>query len=303
MRDLDLFSLRLFVAVCDAGNMRRAAEQANMVASGVSKRVSQLEAAVGAPLLVRRRHGVVPTAAGETLLQHARNMLMSARLIERDMAGHAQGLQGRVQVIATASVMAEALPDHVADFLKLPEHRNIRIDLEERTSPGVVSGIREGGAAMGICWDAADMGALHTLPYTCDQLCVVLPSGHRLAKRKRLGFADTLDEEHVIMPVQSAVSVLLQRQASQLGKTLRHRVIVTNFDAAIRVVRAGLAIAIAPREVTEPKLHGGGFTAVPLDEPWARRRFVICHRGVDALSPAAGELASYLTARAAEVCA
>ncbi len=81
MRDLDLTSLRLFVTVCDTGNMSRAAEKANMVASAVSKRLAQLEATVGASLLTRRKHGVVPTPAGETLLEHARSMLLSASRI------------------------------------------------------------------------------------------------------------------------------------------------------------------------------------------------------------------------------
>ena len=85
MRDLDLTTLRLFVTVCETGNMRRAADEASMVASAVSKRLAQLEDTVGAQLLLRKRHGVAPTPAGETLLQHARSMLMSARLIERDM--------------------------------------------------------------------------------------------------------------------------------------------------------------------------------------------------------------------------
>jgi DNA-binding transcriptional LysR family regulator len=81
MRDLDLTSLRLFVTVCDTGNMSRTAEMTNMVASAVSKRLAQLEVTVGASLLTRRKHGVIPTAAGETLLEHARSMLMSASRI------------------------------------------------------------------------------------------------------------------------------------------------------------------------------------------------------------------------------
>ena len=87
MRDLDLTTLRLFVTVCDTGNMSRAAEQANMVASAVSKRLAQLEDTVGTTLLMRKRHGVTPTPAGETLLEHARSMLLSVGRIERDMKG------------------------------------------------------------------------------------------------------------------------------------------------------------------------------------------------------------------------
>lgn len=296
MRDLDLTSLRLFVTVCDAGNMSRAAEKAHMVASAVSKRLAQLETQVGATLLTRRKHGVVPTPAGETLLEHARSMLLSATRIERDMASHAAGIQGRVNVLATASVMAESLADEIAGFLKSPEHQNIQIDLEERISPEVVRGIREGVASIGICWDAADTGWLQTCTYGHDHLCVAVPKGHPLGNRPRLRYADTLDHEHVVMPINSAVEVMLQREASLLGKRLMHRVIVTNFEAALRVVRARLAIALVPREVTTLYAEAYGLDIVPLDEPWARRRFVLCHRGEETLSPAARLLLHHLAA-------
>jgi DNA-binding transcriptional LysR family regulator len=295
MRDLDLTSLRLFVTVCDTGNMSRAAEKANMVASAVSKRLAQLEATVGASLLTRRKHGVVPTPAGETLLEHARSMLLSASRIERDMASHAAGIQGRVNVLATASVMAESLTDEIAEFLKKPEHQNIQIDLEERISPEVVRGIREGVASIGICWDAAETGLLHTRTYRHDHLCVAVPRGHPLCELPAVRFADTLAFEHVIMPVNSAVEVMLQREASLLGQRLQHRVIVTNFEAALRVVRAGLGIALVPREVTTLYAQAYGLEVLPLQENWSRRRFILCHRGEDQLSPAAQLLLNNLS--------
>jgi DNA-binding transcriptional LysR family regulator len=294
MRDLDLTSLRLFVAVCDTGNMSRAAENAHMVASAVSKRLAQLEATVGTPLLIRRKHGVVPTPAGETLREHARSILLSASRIERDMASHAAGIQGRVNVLATASVMAETLADEIAEFLKKPEHQNIQIDLEERISPEVVRGIHEGVASMGICWDAAETGLLHTRTYRHDHLCVAVPRGHPLSRLPQLRYADTLDYEHVIMPVNSAVEVMLQREAGLLGKRLHHRVIVTNFEAALRVVRAGLAIAVVPREVTPLFAEAFGLDIVPLEERWSKRRFILCHRGEEVLSPASLLLLNYL---------
>jgi DNA-binding transcriptional LysR family regulator len=295
MRDLDLTSLRLFVTVCDAGNMSRAAEKANMVASAVSKRLAQLETAVGAKLLTRRKHGVAPTAAGETLLEHARSMLLSASRIERDMANHAAGIQGRVSVLATASVMAESLADEIAEFLKQAEHQNIQIDLEERISAEVVRGIRDGEASIGICWDAAETGTLHTRTYRHDQLCVAVPKGHPLSQQAALRYIDTLSWEHVVLPINSAVELMLQREASLVGQRLMHRVIVTNFEAALRVVRAGLAIAVVPREVTGLYAEAFGLDVLTLHEPWARRRFILCHRGEDVLTPAAQLLLDFLS--------
>ena len=109
MRDLDLTTLRLFVSVCETHSIARAGEQASIVGSAISKRLAQLEEAVGTPLLLRKRRGVVPTPAGETLLEHARAMLGSVHRIERDMAAYAGGARGHVRILASASVMAESL--------------------------------------------------------------------------------------------------------------------------------------------------------------------------------------------------
>ena len=54
------------------------------------------------------------------------------------------------------------------------------------------------------------------------------------------------------------------REAGLLGKRLHHRVIVTNFEAALRVVRAGLAIALVPREVTRLYADAYGLAVLPL---------------------------------------
>jgi DNA-binding transcriptional LysR family regulator len=184
MRDLDLTTLRLFVAVCETRSIARAGEQASIVGSAISKRLAQLEDTVGTPLLLRKRRGVVPTPAGETLLEHARAMLGSADRIERDMAAYAGGARGQVRILASASVMAESLADDVAGFLQDPAHRDIRVDMEERVSPEIVRGIREGMASIGLCWDAADLtGWSGALPH--DHLAIVAHPSHPLAGTRR----------------------------------------------------------------------------------------------------------------------
>ena len=300
MRDLDLTTLRLFVSVCETGNMARAGDKASIVGSAISKRLAQLEQTVGTPILTRKRHGVAPTAAGQTLLEHARAMLASAARIERDMQAYAAGVRGQVRILASASAMAESLPDDVAAFLQQPDNASIQVDMEERISPDVVRGVRDGTASLGICWDAVDLGALQSRPYRSDHLCMVVPNKHPLAKRKSLRFEETLDYEHVSLPVASAVQVMMQRAAASMGRTVRNRVIVANFEAALRVVRAGLAISMVPREVAEIYAEAYALKVVPMAEPWAQRRFLICYRDLASLSPSAQLLADHLTACAGQ---
>jgi DNA-binding transcriptional LysR family regulator len=298
LRDLDLTTLRLFVSVCETGNIARAGEKASIVGSAISKRLAQLEDTVGTPLLTRKRHGVTPTPAGQSLLEHARAILASTERIERDMETFAAGGRGQVRIVASASAMAESLADDVASFLKLPAHASIQVDMEERISPDVVRSVRDGTASVGVCWDAVDLGRLKWRPYRTDHLCIVVPARHPLARRKSLRFADTLDFEHVSLPVSSAVQVMLQRAAAQLGRTVLYRVIVTNFEAALRVVRAGLAISLVPREVADIYAQAYGLRIVPLDEPWARRRFILCYRDAESLTPAAQLLVDHLASLA-----
>lgn len=297
MRDLDITTLRLFVAVCEARSIARAGEQAHMVGSAISKRLAQLEDTVGTQLLVRKRRGMEPTAAGQTLLEHARGMLASTELIARDMAAYASGTRGQVRLLATASVMAESLADDVAAFLQQPEHKDIQIDIEERLSSEVVRGILQGSASLGLCWagaHAADLRGLQSRPYRSDHLSIVVHPAHPLAAHSSVRFAQTLDFEHVSLPVTSAVQLMLQRAAAEQGKSVKYRVIVANFESALRVVRANLAISVVPQEVAQPYAVTHDLRVVALDEPWAERHFAIIFKDEPGLSSAARLLLVHL---------
>lgn len=298
MRDLDLTTLRLFVAVCNTGNMARAGEQENIVASAISKRLAQLEDTVGVPLLERRRHGVVPTQAGETLLEHARGMLSSADRIARDMAGYSSGVSGQVRVLATVSSVAEALPDDVAAFLQQDANRNIRVDIEEHLSRDIVRALKEGSASVGICWDAGNLEGLQTRAYRSDHLGIVVYPSHPLARRRHIAFADTLEYDYVGMPPSTAVQVMLAQAAAVAGRAVTHRAIVSTFDAALKVVRARLGISVVPLEVAASYARHADLRLIPLDDEWARRRFAVCFRDIATLSPAARLLVDFLAEQA-----
>lgn len=301
MRDLDLTSLRLFAAVCETRNIARAGELHHIVPSAISKRLMQLEHGVGHPLLERRRHGVVPTAAGELLLEHARAMLAGADRLMRDMAAYGTGIKGQVRVLATVSAIAEFLPDDIARFLQAPAHADIRIDMEECLSRDVVRGIREGLAPVGVCWDAADLEGLQTLAYRRDHLAIVVHASHPLARRRRISFAQTLAHEHVGLPADTAVHTLLARAAAIAGQRVIYRAIVTTFDASLRCVRAGLGIAVMPLEVVgSARQFGDGepVKAIALTDAWAQRRFAVCFRDAQSLSPAARLLVEHLADQA-----
>jgi DNA-binding transcriptional LysR family regulator len=294
MKDLDLITLRLFVGVCDSRSIARVGERENLVPSAISKRLAQLEQDLGCRLLTRIRRGVVPTAAGETLCEHARGLLGAARRVTQDMTSYTAGASGLVRLMATTSSVAESLPDDIADFLKHPAHHAIRVNVQEQLSRDVVRALREGSVSLGVCWDAADLSGLQTFPYRQDHLAIVTHAQHPLAQRKDMAFIDSLEFDHVALPASSAVQLMLVQAAAAAGQSVRFRVEVSTFEAALRVVRAGLGISVVPQEVARPLALAFNLSIIPLTDAWARRRFAICFQDERSLSVAAKQLAEHL---------
>ena len=291
-RTLDPVTLRLFVAVCEERNIARAAAREAIVASAVSKRIAALEQSLGATLIVRGRRGIVPSAAGEALLRRAHELLGSMERVHAELSEFATGAHGSVRVVASLSVLAEQLPEDIASFLA--RYPSVRVSLDERISPEVVRNVREGAADLGVLWDAADLGGLRTRLYRTDHLCVAVHPAHRFAGRKQLRFADTFHEPSVGLAPIGTVDAVLRRQAALLGHTLTHRIQVSGLDAACRIVGAGLGVAVLPREAAAPYASASALVMVPLAEPWALRRFVICSRAEDTLSATARLLIDHL---------
>jgi DNA-binding transcriptional LysR family regulator len=291
-RPIDPVSLQHFVAVCEEGSIARAAERESLVASALSKRIAALEAEVGVPLLARRRRGVELTPAGQALLVRAREVLGALEGLRAELGAFAQGAQGSVRVLASPSALAERLPDDIATFMQ--RHPGIRIGLDERLSPDVVRGVREGSADVGVLWDRIDLAGVQALPYRADRLYVALSPDHPLARRPSLTYAETLCEPSINVIPGGQMDQLLRRQAALIGRVPEFRMQVSTIDAATRLVAAGLGLAILPREATAPQAGAGRLAFVPLAETWAVRQFVIVTRPTPLLSAAARMLAESL---------
>ncbi len=232
-----------------------------------------------------------PTPAGETLLHHTRRILGSAEQIALELAEHARGMRGFVRVLANLSAIVQFLPEDLQAFLAA--QAGIGVDLEERPSGGVVAGVEEGAADLGICAGSTDPRSLVAYPYRSDHLVLVVPAIHPLAGRDAIAFADTLEHDHVGLHRESSIYGTLRDEARRLGRPLRLRVHVPSFDAICRMAQAGMGLGVVPERVHAllgPQMH---VVAVPLTDPWARRTLNLVVRP-GAQSPAAALLFDHL---------
>jgi DNA-binding transcriptional LysR family regulator len=294
-RKLDLTSLELFVAVCESRSIAHAAELRNITASAISKRISQLEEFAGTPLLTRTNSGVAPTSEGARLLEHARNVLYNLELIERDV-GSAENLRGCVRIFANRSANAEFVPSLVTPFLTDPTYREIDVQVNEMTSHEVVAGVKDGLAMLGVCWAETDMAGVEWRPSKRETLSAVVAADHPLAHKERIAFTETLDYDQVGITSGGPVTNQLRRESLRAGKLLRYRVVAPTFDAMVRVVASGLALAIMPSEVALRYARSARIAVVPLTDAWRERQFAVCCRSRRALSRPAAALFDQLAA-------
>ncbi|QYX56124.1 LysR family transcriptional regulator [Roseovarius sp. SCSIO 43702] len=75
MRNLDMVTLRSFLAVAEQGGVTRAATALNLTQSAVSMQLKRLEEVLGIGLLDRSGRRIALTAAGEQLLSYARRIV------------------------------------------------------------------------------------------------------------------------------------------------------------------------------------------------------------------------------------
>ncbi len=291
----DLTSLQLFVAVCETGSIGRAAEREFIAASAVSKRLADLEAALGTPLLYRHARGVDLTPAGQSLLHHARTVLFGLEQMHSDLSEYADGVRGHVRVHASISAIVQFLPEDLGTFVR--RHPQVKIDLEEQLSGDVVRTVREGAADIGICNASALAqagGALQVRPYRRDQLALVVPESHALQAHAAIEFAQSLDEDHVGLHANSSIALAMHQAAAQAGRAIRLRIRVTGLDAMCRMIDNGLGVGVMPLAAFELMRSAGRLRAVPLTDTWAEREISLIARDFDTLPVTARSLVEHL---------
>lgn len=287
---VDAYSLRLFVAVAREGSIARAAEREHIAPSALSRRIADLEHALGAALLLRSPRGIGLTEAGQCVYDHGTRIEAGLRELVRAVQSLGGEVAGTVRLFANASATVGFLPERLKAFSVA--HPAVRVALQEHRSRDVVRACLDDRADVGV---AVAGGfelpkSLESWHFATDPLMVVLPPGHPLAGHERLRFADVAAHGLVGIQEGGALDQFVRERAEAARLALDFSVMVNSFDAACRMVEAGLGIAVVPASAAAAYAGAGSFVRRPLDERWVGRELRVCAlrksprlRAIDAL--------------------
>jgi DNA-binding transcriptional LysR family regulator len=146
--------------------------------------------------------------------------------------------------------------------------------------------VAEGRADVGIFVGPSTDARLAARHYNTGTLAAIVPADHILARRDAVPFDALLDFDIVGLHVGASAHELMLKSALERGRTLNARLQVRGFDAIAQLVAAGLGVAVLPADSATRFSKLFDIKVLALDEPWARRDYLLATRVSDSL-PAA----------------
>lgn len=257
-----LEQLRAFVAVVDAQGFRAAAHATRGRKATLSRRVQELEARLGVPLLVRTTRSMRLTEEGSAYYEQASRALALARDAESAVLSAKAEPRGTLRVTTVPSLAGLMVDDVVVTYLGVHPQARVQLHVSERR----LDIVREG-------FDLAVWGgALDDSSLVARKLGVAaggyFASPRYLARRPEPKALDELGSHELI-------TITKGRGMSEWtfwagGKLTRHpirpRLVVDDAELAARAAVAGLGIAPAPLAIARRYLDSGAL--VPVLSRW-----------------------------------
>jgi DNA-binding transcriptional LysR family regulator len=288
----DLVDLQLFIAVADSRSITRGADRAHLALASASARIKGLEEAFAVPLFKRGRRGVELTAAGETLLDHARRVIHNVDAMRGDLARFASGVRASVQLLANTSGLSEHLPRALASFLR--DHPDINVDVEERESTDIATAIATGAADLGFAAEHALPDNVERFTFSEDRLTLVTARKGPFAGRRQIDFQDVASCDFVGLTSATALQAHISKHAARLGMRLHFRARLRDFDAICQMVAANVGVAVVPEAAARRCAQTMPIAMIRIRDSWANRRLVICSRNFKSLPRPAKLLVEHL---------
>jgi len=183
---MDIRHLRYFVAVAEALSFAKAARDLHMTQPPLSKRIAEMEEALGARLFERSNKKVALTAAGQALLPQAReavNTFDSAARVARALSP----AQARPLRIAMTTETSRSV---LLDVVSRLHRQGLEVSMTEVGTPEQERLLAEGEIDIGVFHYPIETRGLKVSPPLGMPLGVLMPTGHPLARRDTLRLMD-----------------------------------------------------------------------------------------------------------------
>ncbi|NGO70417.1 LysR family transcriptional regulator [Streptomyces boncukensis] len=248
--------IRTFHEVVRTGSYSAAARALGYTQPAITQQMKALERSVGTPLFIRAGRQMRLTEAGEALSRHAGVILDSIATAQQQMASLTRLRAGKVRVCAFPSAGATLVPEALTRLAV--EHPGVRVELQEGEPPDSLRRVVRGECDITLAFTYPGLHEqvpeeLVEIPLLEDQLTVLLPTGHPMARRRAVKLAELADERWIAGCLRCRTNFL--HECAELG--FAPDIAFTTDDNLVvqSLVAEGLGIAMMPGLVLSFLVH------------------------------------------------
>lgn len=284
---MDLRQLRYLVALAEERSFTRAAAREHVAQPALSQQIRRLEDELGIALVERTTRSVSITDAGQLLLDRARRVLAEVEAARDDLL-RLKGIRaGRVNV----GVMHTMGPIDISLALAVFHARypEVELTVREQSSEELAELLRvdELDLAFLSVTERVESHGLSLHQLVGEELVVMLPPGHHLARRRTLRVAELADEEFISYREGSRLRELLEGAAQEAGFRPNVKLESNESQRVRRLVARGMGAAIVP--ASDALGPGASVSVARLRAPALTRDITLAWRTQRRLPPAAAE--------------
>lgn len=253
MAQLENFRLKVFRAVAEHLNFRKAAEQLFLSQPAVTQQIQALEEDLGIRLFDRTGGRVSLTRQGEVLLSHAQKMSRIASDAERDLAAAENRVSGPLLLGVSTTIAQYVLPQLLGAFLA--EHPQVHLSLHSGNTDEIVELLLREKIAVGLIEGPTRRREVRAEPFMEDELVLIAnPSfGSDRISPAQLKGCTLLLREHG-SGSRRVVEAALHKAAVQI-KSFRNSIDLDSTEAIKSAVEAGLGLGFASRRAISKELE------------------------------------------------
>ena len=256
---------RSFLAVAEAGSIRAAARELNIVSSAVNRQILKLEEDLGIRLFDRVGRGLRLSEAGTLLLRQVREAVDRHGDVVAELDTLRGLKRGRVRLGTVESIAAERLPRLLAGFWA--RHPGVEIGLVVAGAEEVQHLVESNAADLGFTFSTRPLPGMRVVHHESHTLGVVLPPDHRLAAAAALRLEDLVGEPLVLPARGLSLRAALEPALARIGRLLSVRAECDSLRLTAAMARAASAVGFMTRVGIERELAAGELAFVPLADP------------------------------------
>jgi len=291
---VNLLDIEAFVAVAETGSVNRAALRLHRTQPATTRRLQNLEAALGGTrLLDRTARPTALTPAGRRVLEQCRAILRAVAELEAGASG-ADEVAGELR-IGIAHGLGDLVLDAPLDALR-DRFPKLRLNVSSDWTRALIESVRSGALDCAICLVTRE----HALPRALaaraigpEEVVVVAARKAAVATRRarRPRLADLAEAGWVLNPEGCGCRAALQRAFDRAGLALRVSAEVFGEELQLSMIARGRGLGLVPRRQLERCRHRAGLRALAVGDFALQAQVVLLHgRSLGALAEAVDRL-------------